>query len=198
MANNSGILAYSEDELVSTDLNGDTHSSIFDAKAGIALNENFIKLVSWYDNETGARDPTPHVTHGLTFRSTLAVSSTYSATLLRLMLVPSRIPAFVHTTCTASDGTFLTEMFSKADCDGTGGHRLHSVRFMIVMNRSLHNARLCSRLCPRWCPHRCRDDLRCICQVGSTRSPLVPCCEYSCSRNVLQFMFSPGHFLDWH
>jgi glyceraldehyde 3-phosphate dehydrogenase len=48
-----GILDYSEDDLVSTDLNGNTHSSIFDAKAGIALNENFLKLVSWYDNEWG-------------------------------------------------------------------------------------------------------------------------------------------------
>jgi len=48
-----GILAYTEDEIVSTDLNGDNHSSIFDAKAGISLNKNFIKLVSWYDNEWG-------------------------------------------------------------------------------------------------------------------------------------------------
>lgn len=48
-----GIMAYSEDDLVSTDLNGDNHSCIFDAKAGISLNDNFVKLVAWYDNEWG-------------------------------------------------------------------------------------------------------------------------------------------------
>ncbi|WWC91350.1 glyceraldehyde-3-phosphate dehydrogenase [Kwoniella dendrophila CBS 6074] len=48
-----GILGYTEDEVVSTDFVGSTESSIFDAKAGIALNANFVKLVSWYDNEYG-------------------------------------------------------------------------------------------------------------------------------------------------
>lgn len=48
-----GILAYSEEDLVSSDLMGNPYSSIFDAKAGISLNPNFHKLVSWYDNEWG-------------------------------------------------------------------------------------------------------------------------------------------------
>jgi glyceraldehyde 3-phosphate dehydrogenase len=48
-----GILAYTEDEIVSSDLKGHPASSIFDARAGISLNDNFVKLVSWYDNEWG-------------------------------------------------------------------------------------------------------------------------------------------------
>jgi len=48
-----GILGYTEDDVVSQDFVGDNHSSIFDAKAGIALGPNFVKLVSWYDNEWG-------------------------------------------------------------------------------------------------------------------------------------------------
>ncbi|VAI76205.1 unnamed protein product [Triticum turgidum subsp. durum] len=50
-----GIMGYVEEDLVSTDFVGDSRSSIFDAKAGIALNDHFVKLVSWYDNEWGYR-----------------------------------------------------------------------------------------------------------------------------------------------
>jgi len=48
-----GSLGYTEDQVVSTDFVGEPSSSVFDAKAGIALNSNFVKLVSWYDNEWG-------------------------------------------------------------------------------------------------------------------------------------------------
>jgi glyceraldehyde 3-phosphate dehydrogenase len=48
-----GLLAYTEDEVVSSDFIHDAHSSIFDAGAGIELNNRFFKLVSWYDNEWG-------------------------------------------------------------------------------------------------------------------------------------------------
>ncbi|MFT6986551.1 MAG: glyceraldehyde 3-phosphate dehydrogenase, partial [Psychromonas sp.] len=49
----AGVLGYTEDAVVSTDFNGETLTSIFDAKAGVALTEKFVKVVSWYDNEIG-------------------------------------------------------------------------------------------------------------------------------------------------
>ncbi|MDR1674886.1 MAG: type I glyceraldehyde-3-phosphate dehydrogenase [Tannerella sp.] len=48
-----GILGYTEDDVVSSDFIGDARTSIFDAKAGIALTDTFVKVVSWYDNEWG-------------------------------------------------------------------------------------------------------------------------------------------------
>lgn len=51
--NLKGIMGYTEEAVVSTDFNHDARSSIFDAGAGIMLNKNFVKLVSWYDNEWG-------------------------------------------------------------------------------------------------------------------------------------------------
>ncbi len=48
-----GVLAYTDEEVVSSDFIGDRHSSIYDAKAGIELNKRFFKVVSWYDNEAG-------------------------------------------------------------------------------------------------------------------------------------------------
>ena len=52
----NGILAYTDEDVVSSDFLGDTHTSIFDAKAGIALTDTFVKVVSWYDNEIGYSD----------------------------------------------------------------------------------------------------------------------------------------------
>ena len=48
-----GVLGYTDEDVVSSDFLGDTHTSIFDAKAGIALTDTFVKVVSWYDNEIG-------------------------------------------------------------------------------------------------------------------------------------------------
>jgi glyceraldehyde 3-phosphate dehydrogenase len=48
-----GVLAYTEEEVVSSDFIGDRHSAIYDAKAGIELNRNFFKVAAWYDNEAG-------------------------------------------------------------------------------------------------------------------------------------------------
>jgi len=49
----AGVLGYTEDLVVSQDFIGDTRTSVFDANAGIALTDNFVKVVSWYDNEIG-------------------------------------------------------------------------------------------------------------------------------------------------
>ena len=51
-----GIMGYTEDAVVSSDFLGDTRTSVFDATAGIALNDHFVKVVSWYDNEYGYSD----------------------------------------------------------------------------------------------------------------------------------------------
>jgi glyceraldehyde 3-phosphate dehydrogenase len=48
-----GILGYTEDEVVSQDFKGDPRTCVFDAKAGIALSDTFVKVVAWYDNEWG-------------------------------------------------------------------------------------------------------------------------------------------------
>eukprot|EP01061_Rhynchopus_euleeides_P039637 TRINITY_DN67_c0_g1_i3.p2 TRINITY_DN67_c0_g1~~TRINITY_DN67_c0_g1_i3.p2 ORF type:complete len:336 (+),score=154.03 TRINITY_DN67_c0_g1_i3:215-1222(+) len=49
----AGILGFTNEDLVSTDFIGDSRSSVYDSKASISLNDNFVKLVSWYDNEAG-------------------------------------------------------------------------------------------------------------------------------------------------
>ncbi len=49
----AGVLGYTEDQVVSQDFIGETQTSVFDAKAGVALTDKFVKVVSWYDNEIG-------------------------------------------------------------------------------------------------------------------------------------------------
>ena len=49
----NGILGYTDEAVVSQDFVGDARTSVFDAEAGIELNSNFFKIISWYDNECG-------------------------------------------------------------------------------------------------------------------------------------------------
>ena len=49
----AGVLEYVDEDVVSADFIGDTHTSIFDARAGMILGDNFVKLIAWYDNESG-------------------------------------------------------------------------------------------------------------------------------------------------
>jgi glyceraldehyde 3-phosphate dehydrogenase len=48
-----GVLGYTEDNVVATDFRGESRTSVFDADAGIALDDTFVKVVAWYDNEWG-------------------------------------------------------------------------------------------------------------------------------------------------
>lgn len=61
--NLKGILGYTEDAVVSSDFLGDTRTSIFDANAGLALTDTFVKIVSWYDNEWGYSAKTLELAH---------------------------------------------------------------------------------------------------------------------------------------
>ena len=70
-------MSYTEDDVVSTDLKGDIHSCIFDAKAGISLNDNFVKLVGWYDNEWGYSRRVLDLLGKCTISNTTLTSLTY-------------------------------------------------------------------------------------------------------------------------
>ncbi|UDG79946.1 type I glyceraldehyde-3-phosphate dehydrogenase [Candidatus Steffania adelgidicola] len=62
-----GVMGYTDEDVVSTDFNGEKLTSVFDAKAGIGLNDKFVKLIAWYDNETGysnkVLDLISHIAH---------------------------------------------------------------------------------------------------------------------------------------
>ena len=61
----AGVIEYVDEEVVSSDFRTDPHTSIFDAKAGISLNPNFVKLVAWYDKRVGLlqQDARAHQAH---------------------------------------------------------------------------------------------------------------------------------------
>jgi glyceraldehyde 3-phosphate dehydrogenase len=48
-----GVLGYTDEKVVSTDFRGETNTSVYDSEAGISLDDTFVKVVSWYDNEWG-------------------------------------------------------------------------------------------------------------------------------------------------
>ncbi len=68
-----GILGYTEDPVVSNDFIGDQRTSIFDAGAGISLNDNFVKVVSWYDNEWGYSNKVVDLIQYIASKATAAV-----------------------------------------------------------------------------------------------------------------------------
>ncbi len=68
----AGVLGFTDEAVVSTDFVGDSHSSIVDAKAGIALSGNFVKLVSWYDNEWGYSNRVVDLVHHMASVDALA------------------------------------------------------------------------------------------------------------------------------
>ena len=68
----AGVLGFTDEAVVSTDFVGDSHSSIVDAQAGIALSGSFVKLVSWYDNEWGYSNRVVDLVHHMAAVDALA------------------------------------------------------------------------------------------------------------------------------
>jgi hypothetical protein len=121
----TGILGYTEDDIVSTDLNGDNRSSIFDAKAGISLNKNFVKLVSWYDNEWG-----------------------YSRRVLDLLVYIAKVEAWLDRFEINGGDNFmrLTPQKSAGFCKSMWLGRHESINQQLSQRPSFHPAKLCSEV----------------------------------------------------